>query len=226
MTTAGEPISTSRTRHPDVEPGVSAMARPAASLQCRTGAVACMAGSAPALALTRASNAPAGLTGSTATSQQRRRWHGTRVASSSKRCASLSRWGITDVLRVGSMNPKPTSPESRAHQIKHRLCDVGGSPSKEFNHVLIKQVVGSLWTPCCRERHLAPGSHALEGPVHEMRAPRRSERPSEIEVVGGASAPDRAAAPPDVLDAVHAGGGRCIRAGGVCRGSCELRPPR
>jgi hypothetical protein len=153
MTTAGEPISTSRTRHPDVEPGVSAMARPAASLQCRTGAVACMAGSAPALALTRASNAPAGLTGSTATSQQRRRWHGTRVASSSKRCASLSRWGITDVLRVGSMNPKPTSPESRAHQTKHRLCDVGGSPSKEFNHVLIKQVVGSLWTPCCRERH-------------------------------------------------------------------------
>jgi hypothetical protein len=42
-TTAGEPISISRTRHPDVEPGASAMASRAANLQCRTGAAACMA---------------------------------------------------------------------------------------------------------------------------------------------------------------------------------------
>ena len=50
-TTAGEPISTSRTRHPDVEPGATAMASHAANLQCRTGGVAYMAGSAPALPL-------------------------------------------------------------------------------------------------------------------------------------------------------------------------------
>ena len=48
MTTAGEPISTSRTQLPDVEPGASAMASRAANLQCRTGAAACMAGLAPA----------------------------------------------------------------------------------------------------------------------------------------------------------------------------------
>jgi|SRR5829696_6181350 len=46
-TTAGEPISTSRKQLADVEPGASAMASRAASLQCRTGGVACMAGSAP-----------------------------------------------------------------------------------------------------------------------------------------------------------------------------------
>jgi len=33
MTTAGEPISTSRTQLPDVEPGASAMASHAANLQ-------------------------------------------------------------------------------------------------------------------------------------------------------------------------------------------------
>jgi hypothetical protein len=50
MTTAGEPISTSRTRHPDVEPGASAMASRAANLQCRTGDAACTVDLAPDLA--------------------------------------------------------------------------------------------------------------------------------------------------------------------------------
>src|SRR5215217_7085280 len=58
---AGEPISTSPTRHPDVEPGASAMASRAANPQCRTGAVVCMAGSVAALARRRGSNARAGL---------------------------------------------------------------------------------------------------------------------------------------------------------------------
>ena len=41
--TAGEPTPTSRTRHPDVEPGASAMA-PCQARNAATGAVGCMAG--------------------------------------------------------------------------------------------------------------------------------------------------------------------------------------
>ncbi|HKG77337.1 MAG TPA: hypothetical protein VKA90_07540 [Beijerinckiaceae bacterium] len=43
-----------------------------------------------------------------------------------------------------ALTPKP-SPEPRV-KLKHHPREVGGSSSKEFNHVLIKQVVGSLWT--------------------------------------------------------------------------------
>src|SRR5215203_2938113 len=43
-----------------------------------------------------------------------------------------------------ALTPKP-SPEPRV-KLKHHPREVGGSSSKEFNHVLIKQVIGSLWT--------------------------------------------------------------------------------
>src|SRR3954471_6534693 len=41
---------------------------------------------------------------------------------------------------------KPASPEPRVLKLKHHPREVGGSPSKEFNYVLLKQVIGSLWT--------------------------------------------------------------------------------
>ena len=44
-----------------------------------------------------------------------------------------------------ALTPKP-SPEPRVLKLKHHPREVGGSPSKEFNHVLLKQVIGSLWT--------------------------------------------------------------------------------
>ena len=53
------------------------------------------------------------------------------------------------------------------------------------------------------------------GPVHEMRAPRRGERSSEVEALDRAPAADGTAAPAALLDAVHAGGGGCSGAGRV-----------
>ena len=44
-----------------------------------------------------------------------------------------------------ALTPKP-SPEPRVLKLKHHPREVGGSPSKEFNYVLLKQVIGSLWT--------------------------------------------------------------------------------
>jgi hypothetical protein len=40
---------------------------------------------------------------------------------------------------------KPKSPEPLVVQIRHKDEEMGGSRWKEFNHVLLKQVMGSLW---------------------------------------------------------------------------------
>jgi hypothetical protein len=40
---------------------------------------------------------------------------------------------------------KPKSPEPRVVEIRHKHEEMGGSRWKEFNHVLLKQVMGSLW---------------------------------------------------------------------------------
>jgi hypothetical protein len=43
------------------------------------------------------------------------------------------------------MEPKLNSPEPRRIEIRHKHEEMGGSRWKEFNHVLLKQVIGSLW---------------------------------------------------------------------------------
>src|SRR5829696_8125459 len=97
-TTAGEPISTSRKQLPDVEPGASVMASRAANLQCRTGGVAYMAGSAPALALPTVSNVPAGRTGSTGTTRPRRSECGGRRQQYRLLCQLIAAGNEDDVL--------------------------------------------------------------------------------------------------------------------------------
>ena len=43
-------------------------------------------------------------------------------------------------------------PEPRRIEIRHKSQEMGGSPWEEFNHVLLKQVIGSLGRAPRQER--------------------------------------------------------------------------
>jgi hypothetical protein len=123
-----------------------------------------MAGSAPVHERQKAWRDPAGPTGSTATFRLRRRRHGTRLASSSKRCASLSRWGITDRSGLITQLGIPAA---------------SGRPSHGFCGKLMLPMQSSRATRrCCatsffRKRASGWSFDLISNYIKRLRAPRR-----------------------------------------------------